>query len=257
VKGRYAFDFVKHPERLQSPMMRERRWRADFLVAGAGNVAKKFSEVKARGGKFGVIGSNHTTNEENYFPAEVRAPGLGTNNIDHHRTGDWRRCSMRSRQERKAGDDRGDLYERKAVLVRRRRSGAAASRFCPSRRAPISGITRRTFIGHARAVREDNYAASVACGGEIAGVESLRDKLKAEPDLVIVFGDSIQGDELRKLVAFGDSLGIPVKYVCLVDYSNSRGAFDMGLAFQARPGRCGPIATACSPPARWGVILRY
>src|SRR5262249_30385558 len=34
---------------------------------------------------------------------------------------------------------------------------------------------------------------------------------------------------LRKLIAFGDSLGIPVKYVCLVDYSNSRGAFDMGL----------------------------
>jgi len=43
---------------------------------------------------------------------------------------------------------------------------------------------------------------------------------------VIVFGDSA---DVRKLVAFGDSLGIPVKYVCLVDYSNSRGAFDMGL----------------------------
>ncbi len=63
----------------------------------------------------------------------------------------------------------------------------------------------------------------------MAGVESLRDKLKAEGDLVIVFGDAVQGDTLRKLVAFGDSLGIPVKYVCLVDDSNSRGAFDMGL----------------------------
>src|ERR1019366_2842055 len=61
------------------------------------------------------------------------------------------------------------------------------------------------------------------------GVESLRDKLKAEGELVIVFGDAVQGDALRKLVAFGDSLGIPVKYVCLVDYSNSRGAFDMGV----------------------------
>jgi NADH-quinone oxidoreductase subunit G len=66
-------------------------------------------------------------------------------------------------------------------------------------------------------------------GGELAAVESLRDKLKAEASLVVVFGDSIQDDALRKLVAFGDSLGIPVKYVCLVDYSNSRGAFDMGL----------------------------
>jgi NADH-quinone oxidoreductase subunit G len=63
----------------------------------------------------------------------------------------------------------------------------------------------------------------------VAAVEGLRDKLKAEGSLVMVFGDAVQGDAVRKLVAFGDSLGIPVKYVCLVDYSNSRGAWDMGL----------------------------
>jgi NADH-quinone oxidoreductase subunit G len=44
-----------------------------------------------------------------------------------------------------------------------------------------------------------------------------------------VFGDAIQGETLRRLIAFGDSLGVPVKYVCLVDDSNSRGAFDMGM----------------------------
>src|SRR5262249_11400649 len=76
-------------------------------------------------------------------------------------------------------------------------------------------------------VREDKQA--VASLRDLNGIESLRDKLKAEPNLVIVFGDAIQGESLRKLVAFGDSLGIPVKYICLVDYSNSRGAFDMGL----------------------------
>ena len=37
-------------------------------------------------------------------------------------------------------------------------------------------------------------------------------------------------------MAFGDSLGIPVKYVCLVDYSNSRGASDMGLSPDSGPG---------------------
>src|SRR5262249_3458517 len=58
------------------------------------------------------------------------------------------------------------------------------------------------------------------------------DQLNSEKNLVIVFGDAIQGDAIRDLVAFGDSLGIPVKYVCLVDYSNSRGAFDMGLVPQ-------------------------
>ncbi len=35
---------------------------------------------------------------------------------------------------------------------------------------------------------------------------------------------------------FGDSLGIPVKYVCLLDYSNSRGASDMGLLPDLLPG---------------------
>ena len=63
-------------------------------------------------------------------------------------------------------------------------------------------------------MREDKQAPAsvrVQKGGELAGVESLRDKLKAEGELVIVFGDAIQGESLRKLIAFGDSLGIPVK----------------------------------------------
>ncbi|MGA2742702.1 MAG: molybdopterin-dependent oxidoreductase, partial [Bryobacteraceae bacterium] len=53
--------------------------------------------------------------------------------------------------------------------------------------------------------------------------------LKSEPELVIVFGDAIKGEAVRRLVDFGESLGIPVQYICLVDDSNSRGAVDMGL----------------------------
>src|SRR5580704_14838054 len=68
IKGRYAFDFVEHPERLQSPMIKVGdkfepvSWSRAIEV-----IVAKFSEVKARHGKFGVIGSNHTTNEENFF----------------------------------------------------------------------------------------------------------------------------------------------------------------------------------------------
>jgi NADH-quinone oxidoreductase subunit G len=60
--------------------------------------------------------------------------------------------------------------------------------------------------------------------------------LAGQGDLVIVFGDAVKGDAVRRLVAFGDSLGIPVKYLCLVDYSNSRGAMDMGLLPDLAPG---------------------
>ena len=35
-----------------------------------------------------MIGSNHTTNEENFYLQKFARQGLGTNNIDHHRTGD-------------------------------------------------------------------------------------------------------------------------------------------------------------------------
>ena len=44
-----------------------------------------------------------------------------------------------------------------------------------------------------------------------------------------------QGRGVRRLVDFGESLGIPVKYCCLVDYSNSRGAVDMGLVPEMLP----------------------
>ena len=88
-------------------------------------------------------------------------------------------------------------------------------------------------------VREDQYAKQIVraeAGQEFEALESLREKLAAEPELVILFGDSIKGDAVRKLVAFGDSLGKPVKYVCLVDYSNSRGAADMGVLPDLLPG---------------------
>ncbi len=52
----------------------------------------------------------------------------------------------------------------------------------------------------------------------------------------MVFDDSFKGDDVRKLVDFTESLGIPVKFVCLVDYANSRGAVDMGLAPELLPG---------------------
>src|SRR5579884_4267362 len=90
LKGRFAFDFVQHPERLQSPLMRKGggplepvSW-SEALAA----VAAKFKEVRDRGGNFGVIGSNHTSNEENYFLQKFARQVLGTANIDHHRTGD-------------------------------------------------------------------------------------------------------------------------------------------------------------------------
>jgi len=234
VKGRYAFDFVEHPERLQSPMIRNTQgefepisWSQAFTT-----MAETFTSVKARGGKFGVIGSNHTTNEENYFLQKFAREGLGTKNIDHHRTGDLGTLFDALSGRNAALATAGDVYSAKSVLV----VGADLAQQHPflsyQARANFRHHNAHIYAVTSGPVREDNQAVAsvrVAAGGELDGIESLRDRLKTEGDLVIVFGDSIQGDGVRKLVAFGDSLGIPVKYVCLVDYSNSRGAYDMGL----------------------------
>jgi NADH-quinone oxidoreductase subunit G len=240
IKGRYAFDFVHSPERLQSPMLRRNgalepvSWAEALAV-----VAKKFKEVKARGGKFGVIGSNHTSNEENYYLQKFAREALGTASIDHHRTGDVANLLDALSGKTGALASTGDLYNRKAILV----IGSDLSQ-----QHPFLAFQIRANYRHHQAhiytvtpgpVREQKQAVRSIMtipGQELADVESLRDQLKAEPELVIVFGDAIKGEAVHKLVAFGDSLGIPVQYVCLVDYSNSRGASDMGLSPRLGPG---------------------
>jgi NADH-quinone oxidoreductase subunit G len=233
IKGRYGFDFQEHPDRLQSPLVRVngKLEPASWAVA-LETVARKFQEIKARGGSFGVVGSNHTTNEENYYLQKFARTVLGTNHIDHHRTGDVVTLLDAVSGSTNALATTLDLYEKKAVLV----VGADLALEQPFLAFQIRANYRhhqaRVYVVTAKDVREDSYAAAALRaepGAELSVIESLRDKLKAEPELVIVYGDAIKGDAVRKLVAFGASLGIPVQYVPLVDYSNSRGAVDMGL----------------------------
>ncbi len=233
IKGRYAFDFYNHPERLLAPLVRVNGKLEETSWAKAiETVAAKFNEVRARGGKFGVVGSNHTTNEENYYLQKFARQVLKTGNIDHQRTGDVH--SLLDALSGKTGKlaTTADLYQKKAVLV----IGADLALEQPFLSFQIRANWRHhqahVYVVTAQPVREDKYAAAslrVAPGGEMAAIESLAERLKAEAELVIVFGDAIKGAAVGRLVEFGESLGIPVQYICLVDDSNSRGAVDMGL----------------------------
>src|SRR5207237_8503716 len=63
----------------------------------------------------------------------------------------------------------------------------------------------------------------------------IREKLLAEPKLVIIFGSEIFGNGIQSLTKF--AAGIPgAKLICLADYANSRGAADMGLYPDLLPG---------------------
>jgi NADH-quinone oxidoreductase subunit G len=198
-------------------------------------VAARFKEVKARSGKFGVIASTRTTNEENHYLQEFARRGLGTSNIDHHRTGDVVSLLAALRGRSGALAATADLYERKAVLVVASDLAQQHPLLAFQIRANWRHHEARVYVVTRGPVREDAYAARsvrAEAGQELAAVESLRETLKAEPELVILFGDAIRGRAVQSLVEFGDSLGIPVKYVCLVDYSNSRGAIDSEVGFE-------------------------
>src|ERR1700745_597661 len=64
IKGRYAFDFNEHPERLTTPLLRQSgELKPVSWAVALATVAKKFLELRAKRGRFGVLGSNRTSNE--------------------------------------------------------------------------------------------------------------------------------------------------------------------------------------------------
>jgi len=202
-------------------------------------MVEAFQATLALKGTFGVIGSNHTTNEENYALQKFARLGLATNNIDHHRTGDIVTLvdALSGRPDLLATTS--DLYASKAILVAGNDLARQHSFLSFQIRANWRHHQCHIYSVTRGPVREDHYAMRslrVRDGEELAGLELLRAQLQAEPELVIVFGDAFKGPAVRHLVSFGDSLGIPVKYICLLDYSNSRGAADMGLLPDLLPG---------------------
>jgi NADH-quinone oxidoreductase subunit G len=238
IKGRYAFDFYNHPERLQAPLVRKNGKLEEVAWSEAlATVAARFRDVKAAGGSFGVIGSSRTTNEESFYLQKFARQVLGTNHIDHQRTGDV--VSLLDALNGSTGKlaTVADLYERKAVVV----IGADLALEHPllsyQVRANFRHHQAHVYVATPGAVREDKYAAaSVRTGDYFGALDAWKPRLQAETELVIVFGDAIKGADIQRLVAFGESLGVPVKYVCLVDYANSRGAVDMGLTPELLPG---------------------
>ena len=82
VKGRYGLDFVNHPERLHTPLIRKNGQlvEADWDEA-LDLIAEKFWAY--RGETFAAIASAKCTVEDNYLLQKFTRAVMGTNNIDH------------------------------------------------------------------------------------------------------------------------------------------------------------------------------
>jgi len=240
VKGRYGFDFTAHEERITSPMIRiNGKLEPVSWSKALGFVAEKFKSVLASNGKFGVAAGVHLTNEELYYLQKFSRAGLKSSNMDHQRSGDLVTLldALSGRTDALATSD--DLYTVPAALV----IGSDLSQQHPflafQLRAGVRHHKAKIYTVTAGPVREAKYSAAsveVPAGQEFDALAQLTEKLKSEKELVILYGDSIKGQRVKDLVAWADGLGIPVKYVCLVDYSNSRGAMDMGAMPDLLPG---------------------
>ena len=240
IKGRYGFDFTEHPERLQSPMIRRNGVLEPVSWSEAlSHTAKKFAEIKSRSGLFGVVGSAHLTNEENFYLQKFARKVLGTNSIDHKRSGDV--ITLLDSLSGTTGSlaTVSDFYTSKAVLVIGADLAVEQPLLSFQIRANVRHHGAHVYTVTEKDVREDKLAfrsLRVQPGDELAGVEEFHTLLASESELVIVFDDSVKGEKLRRLVQFGSSLSFPVKYCCLLDYSNSRGALDMGVLPELLPG---------------------
>jgi NADH-quinone oxidoreductase subunit G len=278
IKGRYGFDFANHEERLKQPLIRKNgrltpsTWEEAFELVG-----KKFAEVRDKdgGSTIGVIGSNRTTNEEAYLLSKFARTVLQTNNVDHHRTADFPAFAAALRGKPDATASMADVFTAPAILligndpteqhpllawqirnnVRLRRAKFYAINSAPIKlRRQAASFTQipAGTEGKVAAFLAGNDAAVEALAGDKNAWSALREKLRGEKDLIIIFGAEIRGNDVASLIAFGSGIS-GAKFICLADYANSRGAADMGLYPDLLPGYHA-IAGSSEFRTEWGEV---
>ncbi|MCX5007434.1 formate dehydrogenase subunit alpha [Streptomyces sp. NBC_00638] len=87
VKGRFAFGYATHPDRMLRPMVRDRitdPWREVEWDEAIGTVARRMRDIQARYGpsSIGAISSSRCTNEEVYVVQKMVRAAFGNNNVD-------------------------------------------------------------------------------------------------------------------------------------------------------------------------------
>jgi formate dehydrogenase major subunit len=87
VKGRFAYGYATHPDRILTPLVREKitnPWREASWEEAIGRVASEFRRIQAEHGKgaVGGITSSRCTNEETFLVQKLIRQGFGTNNVD-------------------------------------------------------------------------------------------------------------------------------------------------------------------------------
>jgi NADH-quinone oxidoreductase subunit G len=261
VKGRFGFDFTTHPERIKQPLLRkgEKLYPVSWEEAAQAAATQLKKIHLAQGPEaIGFIGSNRTSNEENYLLQKVARATFGTNNIDHHRTADY--TGLVTALGDRAADSMltiDELYRARAVLVIGNdlsnqnplaawqiRSGMRhnGTKLYLLNSQPVKLQRKATQSVVLGKVEESRAVRWLATGEGHLSEElseqlgALKSALEAEPQIAVVFGSAITGAAISDLVGFASKFQGKVGYMALGDYANSRGAADMGVLPDRLPG---------------------
>ncbi|TCK04274.1 formate dehydrogenase subunit alpha [Marinobacterium mangrovicola] len=87
VKGRFAFGYATHKDRIRAPMIRDsidQPWKEVSWEEAIGFAARRLKEIQAEHGResIGGITSSRCTNEETYLVQKLIRAGFGNNNTD-------------------------------------------------------------------------------------------------------------------------------------------------------------------------------
>jgi len=261
VKGRFGFDFTTHKERIRQPLlMKGAKLEPVSWEEALRTAAERLKRVHAENGPdaLGFIGSNRTTNEENYLFQRLARATFGTNNIDHHRTADY--AGLLTALGERAPDSlltMEQLYRSGAVLLVGNDPTHQNPLVAWQIRTAIRHHGSKLFIINSRDIklgRQARQFVKVSAGQEPAALRwlareegqlaselveqlvAVKAALEAESDVAIVFGAEVSGAAMAQLVAFASKLPGRVRYMALGDYANSRGAADMGVLPDRLPG---------------------
>jgi NADH-quinone oxidoreductase subunit G len=248
-KGRFGFDFVESPERLTTPLVRNAQgtlepatWEQALNLA-----ASKLKEVRdSRGGAaIGVLGSNRSTNEENYLLQKFARTVLWTNNIDHERSTDYAAFARALAGHKDKTASLREIATAPAILL----IGGDPTNEHPllawHLRTNVRLNRARLYVANHRRIKLERQAKATQdlpakgykdlAGFLDIGKAPFSKLLLAEESLVVIFGEECRGQSLEALVKWGLKRG-DVRFAYLGDQANSRGAADMGLFPDLLPG---------------------
>src|SRR5437762_10817330 len=274
IKGRYAFDFANHEDRLTQPLIRKNgrltpsTWEEAFELVGT-----RFKEICDREGgrSIGIVGSTRTTNEENYLLQKFAPMVLGTNNIDHHRTADFPAFAAALSGKPEMTASMRDVYNAPAILLIgndpteqhpllawqiRNNVRLKQAHLYVVNSQPIKLQRQATAFLQIADASYNDFASFLSDGQRRPSSQqnwiAFRENLAAEKNLVVVFGSEIIGSAVSSLAKFASALS-GAKLICLADYANSRGASDMGLCPDLLPGYL-PVSDGGNFKKDWGAL---